>query len=57
MQGELGEIRKEVTKRGGIRAFYKYEAGETNQTRPVDLLLRLLDKGKIKIQDIKEVSR
>lgn len=54
---KLGLTQKEASLLfgGGIRAFYKYEAGETNQTRPVDLLLRLLDKGKIKIQDIKEV--
>lgn len=42
---------------GGVRAFYKYESGEINQTKSVDLLLRLLDKGKIKIKDILEVAR
>ena len=42
---------------GGVRAFYKYESGEINQTKSVDLLLRLLDRGKIKIKDILEVVR
>ena len=42
---------------GGIRAFYKYESGEINQTKPVDLLLRLLDRGKIKIEDLLEISQ
>jgi HTH-type transcriptional regulator/antitoxin MqsA len=41
---------------GGIRAFYKYESGEINQTKSIDLLLRLLDKGKIELKDILEVA-
>ena len=29
---------------GGIRAFHKYETGENVQSRPLDLLLKLMDK-------------
>ncbi len=32
---------------GGIRAFHKYETGENAQSRPLDILLKLMDSGKI----------
>lgn len=38
---------------GGERAFYKYEKGEITQTKALDLLLRLFDKNKISISDLK----
>ena len=38
---------------GGIRAFHKYETGENIQSKPLDILLRLIDSNKISINDIK----
>ncbi len=49
-QQEAGEIFG-----GGIRAFYKYETGENNPNRSLDILLRLLDKEKIDLDDIRQV--
>ena len=37
---------------GGIRAFHKYETGENTQSRPLDILLKLIDRGKVTIDDI-----
>ena len=42
---------------GGIRAFSKYERGEVNQTKSTDLLMRLLDSGKITIEDIEKITK
>ena len=41
---------------GGVRAFYKYETGENNPHRSLDILLRLIDKKKIDLDDVKEVA-
>ena len=41
---------------GGIRAFHKYETGENTQGKPLDILLKLIDKGKISMDDIQAVS-
>ena len=41
---------------GGVRAFYKYETGENAQSRPMDILLKLIDSGKISLEDIKAIS-
>lgn len=38
---------------GGERSFYKYETGEVTQNKPLDLLLRLFDKEKISLSDLK----
>lgn len=38
---------------GGIRAFHKYETGENIQSKPLDILLRLIDSNKISINDIR----
>lgn len=40
---------------GGVRAFHKYESGLNTQSKPLDILLRLIDKGKISISDVREV--
>ncbi len=40
---------------GGIRAFHKYETGLNTQSKPLDILLRLIDNGKISINDVREV--
>ena len=40
---------------GGKRAFSKYERGEINQTKSTDLLMRLLNAGKITIEDIEKI--
>ncbi len=42
---------------GGIRSFYKYETGENNPHRSLDILLRLIDQKKIDPDDILEVVR
>lgn len=42
---------------GGIRSFYKYETGENNPHRSLDILLRLIDQKKIDLDDILEVVR
>lgn len=41
---------------GGIRAFHKYETGENIQSKPLDILLKLIDMKKISIDDIKQVA-
>jgi HTH-type transcriptional regulator/antitoxin MqsA len=41
---------------GGIRSFYKYETGENNPHRSLDILLRLIDKKKIDLDDVLQVS-
>lgn len=41
---------------GGIRAFHKYETAEATQSKPLDILLRLIDNNKISLDDIKRVS-
>ena len=41
---------------GGIRAFYKYETGENAQSKPLDILLKLVDSGKLSMDDIQAVS-
>lgn len=38
---------------GGVRAFHKYETGENIQSKPLDILLRLIDSNKISINDIR----
>ncbi len=63
---ELKRIRKKInlTQKdagvlfgGGIRAFYKYETAETTQSKPLDILLRLIDLEKITIDDIKRATK
>lgn len=41
---------------GGVRAFHKYETGENAQSKPLDILLKLIDSGKLSIDDIQAVS-
>lgn len=41
---------------GGVRAFYKYETAEITQSKPLDILFRLLDQKKISLDDIKNVA-
>jgi len=41
---------------GGIRAFHKYETAEVTQSKPLDILLRLIDNNKISFDDIKSVA-
>ena len=40
---------------GGIRAFHKYETAEVTQSKPLDILFRLIDSDKISFDDIKSV--
>ena len=40
---------------GGIRAFHKYETGENAQSKPLDILLKLIDNGKLSMDDIQAV--
>ena len=40
---------------GGKRAFSEYERGEISQTKSTDLLMRLLNSGKIRIEDIEKI--
>lgn len=40
---------------GGIRAFHKYETGENAQSKPLDILLKLIDSGKLSMDDIQAV--
>ena len=40
---------------GGIRAFHKYETGENAQSKPLDILLKLMDSGKLSMDDIQAV--
>jgi HTH-type transcriptional regulator/antitoxin MqsA len=41
---------------GGIRAFHKYETAEATQSKPLDILLRLINNNKISLDDIKTVA-
>ncbi len=41
---------------GGIRAFHKYETAEVTQSKPLDILFRLIDDNKISFDDIKSVA-
>ena len=41
---------------GGTRAFHKYETGEINQSKPLDILFRLFDQNRISINDLKLTS-
>ncbi|MBL0686406.1 MAG: type II toxin-antitoxin system MqsA family antitoxin [Sulfurospirillum sp.] len=41
---------------GGIRAFHKYETAEVTQSKPLDILLRLIDSNTISFDDIKRVT-
>lgn len=41
---------------GGVHAFYKYETAEITQSKPLDILFRLLDQKKISLDDIKQVA-
>jgi len=41
---------------GGVRAFHKYEIGENTQSRPLDILLKLMDRGKISVDDLQRVG-
>ncbi len=41
---------------GGVRAFHKYETGENSQSKPLDILLKLIDSGKLSMEDIQAVS-
>lgn len=41
---------------GGVRAFYKYEHVLNNQPKSLDILLRLLDEGKLSWDDVIEAS-
>jgi len=40
---------------GGVRAFHKYETGENAQSRPLDILLKLMDSGKISMDNLRKV--
>ena len=42
---------------GGIRAFHKYESGENAQSRPLDMLLKLIGNGKVSMEDLSSVSK
>jgi len=41
---------------GGIRAFHKYETAEATQSKPLDVLLRLIDSNKISLDDVRRVA-
>jgi len=41
---------------GGVRAFHKYETGENAQSRPLDILLKLMDSGKISMDDLENIG-
>ena len=41
---------------GGLRAFHKYETAEITQSKPLDILLRLIDADKITLEDIKKAA-
>ncbi len=41
---------------GGIRAFHKYETAEVTQSKPLDILLRLIDSDKVSFDDVKSVA-
>ena len=41
---------------GGVRAFHKYETGENAQSRSLDILLKLLDRGIVSVDDLMGVG-
>jgi HTH-type transcriptional regulator/antitoxin MqsA len=41
---------------GGVRAFHKYETAEATQSKPLDILLRLVAAKKISLDDVKSIS-
>ena len=41
---------------GGVRAFHKYETGENAQSRSLDILLKLLDRGIVSVDDLMSVA-
>jgi len=41
---------------GGVRAFHKYETGENAQSRPLDILLKLMDSGKESVDDLQRIG-
>lgn len=41
---------------GGVRAFHKYETGEVIQSRPLDLVLRLLDTGRVDVNTLANLA-
>ena len=41
---------------GGVRAFHKYETGENAQSKPLDILLKLIDSGKVSLDDLQRVG-
>ncbi len=62
---ELKRIRKKINLKqkeasilfgGGIRSFSKYETAQITQSKPLDILLRLIDQEKISIDDIRQVA-
>ena len=42
---------------GGVRAFHKYETGENAQSRPLDILLKLMDSGKVSVDDLQRIGQ
>lgn len=38
---------------GGVRAFHKYETAETTQSKPLDILHRLVASKKVSLDDVK----
>ncbi|MFP4487295.1 MAG: type II toxin-antitoxin system MqsA family antitoxin [Campylobacterales bacterium] len=40
---------------GGVRAFHKYETAEATQSKPLDILLRLVASKKISLDDVKSI--
>ena len=40
---------------GGVNAFSRYERGEAIQSKSTDVLLRLIEQQKVKVQDIRAV--
>jgi HTH-type transcriptional regulator/antitoxin MqsA len=41
---------------GGVRAFHKYETAEATQSKPLDILLRLVASKKISLDDVKSLG-
>ncbi len=63
---ELKRIRKKIGLKqqeaselfgGGIRAFSKYETAKSNQSKPLDILFRLMDNNTLCLDDIRKVAR
>ncbi len=42
---------------GGVRAFHKYETGEVIQSKPLDIVLKLLKQGIVDLNKIENVAR